>query len=116
MYGRTWVRLALIDYLCSSCCSISIQVLHICNLLTLTFTLGCAFAPNTGALIGFRFLCEHSTRFFSLRMLSLLQPDYQQVGPLHAVGVVSVIYLRLTNEHRLWRCTLLDHLLVRMPY
>ncbi|TFK38130.1 multidrug resistance protein 4 [Crucibulum laeve] len=37
MYGRTWV-------------------LHICNLFTLAFSLGCAFAPNTGALIGFRFL------------------------------------------------------------
>ncbi|KAF9456414.1 multidrug resistance protein 4 [Collybia nuda] len=37
MYGRTWV-------------------LHICNLFSLGFNLGCAFAPNTGALIGFRFL------------------------------------------------------------
>ncbi|KDQ64730.1 hypothetical protein JAAARDRAFT_28372 [Jaapia argillacea MUCL 33604] len=38
MYGRTWV-------------------LHIGNLTFLGFNLGCAFAPNTNFLIGFRFLC-----------------------------------------------------------
>ncbi|KAJ3508579.1 hypothetical protein NLJ89_g5680 [Agrocybe chaxingu] len=37
MYGRTWV-------------------LHICNLLTMAFCFGCAFAPDTGSLIAFRFL------------------------------------------------------------
>jgi len=37
MYGRTWV-------------------LHICNLLTMAFQLGCAFSPNTAALVVFRFL------------------------------------------------------------
>ncbi|KIM47070.1 hypothetical protein M413DRAFT_268955 [Hebeloma cylindrosporum] len=41
MYGRTWV-------------------LHIGNLFTMAFSLGCAFAPNTGALIGFRFLSGFS--------------------------------------------------------
>ncbi|KAF8068729.1 major facilitator superfamily domain-containing protein [Lyophyllum atratum] len=41
MYGRTWV-------------------LHIGNLFSLAFTLGCAFSPNTGALIGFRFLAGFS--------------------------------------------------------
>ena len=82
----------------------------------MAFTLGCAFAPNTGALVGFRFLCEHSTRLFVLQMLSWLQPDYRQVHPPHAVGVVSEIYLRLMNEHSLCRCTLLHPLLVRMPY
>jgi len=38
MYGRLWV-------------------LHINNLLFLAFNLGCAFAPTTGALLGFRILC-----------------------------------------------------------
>ena len=33
------------------------QVLHIGNLTLIAFSLGCAFAPNTGALIGLRFLC-----------------------------------------------------------
>ncbi|GLB42015.1 putative multidrug resistance protein 4 [Lyophyllum shimeji] len=37
MYGRTWV-------------------LHFGNLFSLAFTLGCAFAPDVGSLIGFRFL------------------------------------------------------------
>ena len=37
MYGRTWV-------------------LHICNLFSLAFNLGCAFAPSVGSLIAFRFL------------------------------------------------------------
>ncbi|KAF8800563.1 multidrug resistance protein 4 [Phlegmacium glaucopus] len=37
MYGRTWV-------------------LHIGNFMSAAFSLGCAFAPTTGALIGFRFL------------------------------------------------------------
>ncbi|TFK26555.1 multidrug resistance protein 4 [Coprinopsis marcescibilis] len=37
MYGRTWV-------------------LHIGNLFTVAFSLGCAFAPDTGSLIAFRFL------------------------------------------------------------
>lgn len=102
-------------HLCLSCFSLAIQVFHIGNLLTLAFSLGCAFAPNTDALIGFRFLCEHSTRLLSLLMLSWLQQDYQQVHPSHAVKVLSEIYLRLTNEHPLWRCTLLDPLLVQMP-
>jgi MFS family permease len=31
---------------------------HISNLLTLAFSLGCAFAPTMGSFIGFRFLCE----------------------------------------------------------
>ncbi|KDQ31851.1 hypothetical protein PLEOSDRAFT_48881 [Pleurotus ostreatus PC15] len=37
IYGRTWI-------------------LHIGNLFSIAFNFGCAFAPNTGALIGFRFL------------------------------------------------------------
>ncbi|KAJ6560589.1 major facilitator superfamily domain-containing protein [Mycena vulgaris] len=37
MYGRQWV-------------------LHIGNLFTIAFNIGCAFAPTTGALLGFRFL------------------------------------------------------------
>ncbi|KAF7346931.1 MFS domain-containing protein [Mycena venus] len=37
MYGRKWV-------------------LHIGNVCTIAFNLGCAFAPTTGALLGFRFL------------------------------------------------------------
>ncbi|KAG6916738.1 hypothetical protein DXG01_005558 [Tephrocybe rancida] len=41
MYGRTWV-------------------LHISNLVSLVFTLGCAFAPNTAALIAFRLLSGFS--------------------------------------------------------
>ncbi|KAH9478196.1 Efflux pump radE [Psilocybe cubensis] len=38
MYGRTWI-------------------LHVGNLLSIVFNLSCAFAPNTAALIAFRFLC-----------------------------------------------------------
>jgi len=38
-------------------CPFPVQVLHISNLFTLAFSLGCAFAPNAGALIGF---CECS--------------------------------------------------------
>lgn len=34
------------------------QVFHIGNIFSLIFNLGCAFAPNTGALIGFRFLSK----------------------------------------------------------
>ncbi|PPQ86651.1 hypothetical protein CVT25_006835 [Psilocybe cyanescens] len=41
MYGRTWI-------------------LHIGNLFTIAFSLGCAFAPTTGAFIGFRFLSGFS--------------------------------------------------------
>ncbi|KAF5381256.1 hypothetical protein D9615_008392 [Tricholomella constricta] len=37
MYGRTWL-------------------FNICNVLSIAFNLGCAYAPTTGALIGFRFL------------------------------------------------------------
>jgi len=35
-------------------------VLHISNVVFLVFTLSCAFAPNTGSLIAFRFLGKHS--------------------------------------------------------
>ncbi|KAJ3516908.1 hypothetical protein NLJ89_g836 [Agrocybe chaxingu] len=41
MYGRTWV-------------------LHIGNLITLGFSLGCAYAPTTGSFIAFRFLSGFS--------------------------------------------------------
>nr|GAT59330.1 predicted protein [Mycena chlorophos] len=41
MYGRRWV-------------------LNICNLISIGFNLGCAFAPNTGALLAFRFLVGFS--------------------------------------------------------
>ncbi|KAJ3571950.1 hypothetical protein NP233_g3420 [Leucocoprinus birnbaumii] len=41
MYGRTWV-------------------LHIANIFTLAFSLGCAFSPTTGALVAFRFLSGFS--------------------------------------------------------
>ena len=111
--GTPWFKS---HHLCSSCCSLSIQVLHIGNLLTLAFSLGCAFSPNTDALIVFRFLCEQSRKLLSVRMLSWFQPDYQQVHLPHAVEVLSEIYLRLTNGHPLWLCTPLDPLLVRMPY
>ena len=43
VYGRAWV-------------------LHLSNLFFLAFTLGCAFAPNTGSLIAFRFLGASSRR------------------------------------------------------
>ncbi|KAF7302176.1 SAP domain-containing protein [Mycena indigotica] len=41
MYGRRWV-------------------MNICNLITIGFNLGCAFAPTTGALLAFRFLVGFS--------------------------------------------------------
>ena len=39
---------------------------HASNVLTLAFSLGCAFAPTMGSFIGFRFLCE--TQLQSLRI------------------------------------------------
>jgi hypothetical protein len=36
----------------------AVQVLHITNLFFIGFNLGCAFAPDTGSLIGLRFLGE----------------------------------------------------------
>ncbi|PPR01247.1 hypothetical protein CVT24_006011 [Panaeolus cyanescens] len=33
-----------------------LQILHIANIFTLVFSLGCAFSPNTGSLIAFRFM------------------------------------------------------------
>lgn len=53
MYGRTWVRAHMPP---PNIMLIAIQVLHIANVFSLAFNLGCAFAPNTGALIAFRFL------------------------------------------------------------
>ncbi|KAF9553106.1 multidrug resistance protein 4 [Agrocybe pediades] len=41
MYGRTWI-------------------LHIGNIFSIAFSLGCAFAPNTGTFIGMRFLAGFS--------------------------------------------------------
>lgn len=53
MYGRTWVR----AHVPPSIITLNfLQVLHIANIFSLAFNLGCAFAPNTGALIAFRFL------------------------------------------------------------
>lgn len=56
MYGRTWVSVILyhdINEIISF-----IQVLHISNLSSLGFSLGCAFSPNTGTLLAFRVLCK----------------------------------------------------------
>ncbi|KAH6917889.1 hypothetical protein BKA70DRAFT_1245637 [Coprinopsis sp. MPI-PUGE-AT-0042] len=39
VYGRTWV-------------------LHLGGMFTIAFSIGCAFAPSTGSLVAFRFLCE----------------------------------------------------------
>lgn len=36
------------------------KVLHIANLFTMAFSLGCAFSPDVGSLIAFRFLCTQS--------------------------------------------------------
>ena len=56
MYGRVWVCPTL-----SSNISLhSHQVLHISNLVSLSFNLGCALAPNTGSFIVFRFLSASS--------------------------------------------------------
>ena len=45
------------DFIAYSRFHAAFKVLHISNLLTVGFSLGCAYAPTTGALIGFRFLC-----------------------------------------------------------
>lgn len=37
---------------------------HISNLITIAFTLGCAFAPTMGSFIGFRFLGELQSPLF----------------------------------------------------
>jgi len=56
-------------------------VLHIANIFTLGFNLGCAFAPTTRALIGLRFLSEPAIDW--LHLISLLiyftQPDFPEV-------------------------------------
>lgn len=38
----------------------SYQILHISNLLTMAFNLGCAFSPNTGSLLALRFVGRSS--------------------------------------------------------
>lgn len=35
------------------------QLMHIGNILSLAFNLGCAYSPNIGTLIGLRFLCKN---------------------------------------------------------
>jgi len=57
MYGRTWVcheySNSMEYYLHPG-----IQILHLGNIFSMVLALGCAFAPNTGALLAFRFLSE----------------------------------------------------------
>ena len=53
--GRRWVRkLSARKY--HQLLINALQVLHISNIAFLIFNLACAFAPNVGAMIGFRFL------------------------------------------------------------
>jgi len=40
---------------------VTTQLLHIGNILTLGFSLGCAYAPTTGTFIAFRFLSEYQS-------------------------------------------------------
>jgi hypothetical protein len=56
--GNVWSNLG--EHLLTSCKPsfiLSFQVLHIGNLTLIGFSLGCAFAPTTGVLIGLRFMC-----------------------------------------------------------
>lgn len=66
IYGRAWV-------------------LHIANLFFLAFTLACAFAPNTGSLIAFRFLGEPHESLILLFgtncWLHVTQPAWVEVLP-----------------------------------
>lgn len=55
MYGRTWVSI-VITSLQSSLFILSLQVLHINNLMSVGISVGCAYAPDVGSLLGLRFL------------------------------------------------------------
>jgi MFS family permease len=53
MYGRKWVNLVPL-YLVEA--DVNFEVLHIGNVLLGVSNLACAYAPNAGSLIAFRFL------------------------------------------------------------
>ena len=57
MYGRTWVCHGYSNSM-EYCLHSGIQILHLGNIFSMVLALGCAFAPNTGALLAFRFLSK----------------------------------------------------------
>lgn len=63
MYGRTWVSNFITRLPDFTSNHRILQVLHIGNIFSVAFNIGCAYAPNTNALIGLRFLCMSSCIF-----------------------------------------------------
>ena len=87
MYGRKWVRNATIVAFSSDPSLPDHQVLHLSNIFFAVFNLVCAFVPDAGALIAFRFLCM-SIQSFRGRpwVLTILLAGYPGAGPVSIGG------------------------------
>jgi len=110
MYGRTWVChfLSALNFLL-----IHLEVLHIGNIFSVAFSLGCAFAPNAPTFIAFRFLCRLASLDRSLLSLNIMQRVSLEVLPLLVVLDQSAIASHLATAHQPWRYTVSVLSLVR---
>lgn len=61
------------------------QVLHISNIFSLAFNLGCAFAPDTGTLLALRFIGGFVTSCHTQYLISTLTAGFWASAPV-AVG------------------------------
>ena len=64
-------------------------MLHIANVVFAVFNLGCALAPNTGALIAFRFFGQHVSLITLLMVLTYPIAGLAGSAPL-AIGAGSI--------------------------
>lgn len=92
---------------------IPLKVLHIGNIFTVAFSLGCAFAPNAPTLVAFRFLCMLVAFKGSFYRLTLIQRGFLEAPQLLAVLDQSATALHLVIVHQQWRYILLVLSLVR---
>jgi hypothetical protein len=77
----------------------SFQVLHIGNLALIAFSLGCAFAPTTGVLIGLRFMCMSLDHF---QLAFQILKYYLNVGGLAGstgIGIGAGSISDMFSEH-----------------
>ena len=100
MYGRTWVMVLVstLTHFLIPCA----QVLHISNVFSIGFSLGCAFAPTTSTLIALRFLGSFPSYRVPPVCSMILQPASQEALPSQSGVVPWVIFSQLVIARLRW--------------
>ena len=106
MYGRAWVsKLRIWQRQFSK--FHSAQILHIGNIFTLFFSLGCAYSPTTGSLIAFRFLSAYTIFYIPIlsSLTSMHQLGFREVLQSPLEEAQSAISSPKEIVHQQWQFT-----------